>query len=98
MVTSCEEVNYMSVDTWVMCGNIVPEGTWICDLCAKDRVPQQTCPECSGDLRVMHSYTSEAGSSITVTKLLHCDQCHRDWDQESVYYLKTSEFRRNFWG
>ena len=26
MVTNCEEVSYMSVDTCVMCGDIVPEG------------------------------------------------------------------------
>ena len=85
------------VDTCVMCGEPVCEGTQVCYTC-EHSASNQVCQECGSSLRLMHSDQAMAGKFLTVTRLFNCGNCHCDWEQESVYTLKSCETKRKFWG
>jgi hypothetical protein len=85
------------VDTCVMCGEPVSEGTQVCYTCMhNDEHP--ACQECHSSLRLMHSSQATAGRFLTVTRLFHCEACHCDWEQNTTYILHSKEMKRKFWG
>lgn len=83
------------VDTCVMCGDIVPEGTQICHACNHGGL---RCPDCSTTLKFMTSCRSVTIKQILYSRLYHCEHCHADWEVDSSVNDYAVELKRKFWG
>jgi hypothetical protein len=56
------------------------------------------CQECGEPLTLMHTSYSAIGDDLEVDLLFHCEACHQDWVQTSVFVLKSQNIERKFWG
>ena len=56
------------VDTCVMCGDVIPEGSQTCLRCQKSG--GCLCPDCGEPLKVMHSRFECEGNDITWNTVL----------------------------
>ncbi len=83
------------VDTCVMCGDIIPEGSHICYACSHSGI---CCPDCGSQLRLMSSCRSYTDKQVLYSILYHCGNCHADWEAESPANEQTDELKRKFWG
>lgn len=63
--------------------------------CDSKMVP---CNACKTLLRLMHIDQQANNDTLTVNKLYHCESCHRDWEIEEIYTLKSRCTKRKFWG
>lgn len=86
----------MSVDTCVMCGDIVPEDTHVCIRCQKGG--GCLCPDCGTILTPMQSYFDVRGRDIVWTNFFNCKNCGADWQKESRYIGEPVKFQRKIWG
>jgi hypothetical protein len=56
------------------------------------------CQECGSQLTLMHTGYNASCNNLEVDLLFHCERCHRDWVQTSVFTLQSSIIERKFWG
>lgn len=86
------------VDTCVMCGMVVPEGTQVCLRCQQQSSIKTPCPDCAGELQVMHTSYYYASTGLVRSTLYHCTNCDHDWELEVPLKEQPGSFKRKFWG
>lgn len=87
------------VDTCVMCGDIVPEGTQVCKRCengsSNDGV---SCPDCKAILEIMSSHWYNTCDGHACNTVFHCNACQSDWEKDEEFVARPVKFNRKFWG
>lgn len=84
-------------NTCYRCGVEVPIGRQVCIKC-KQQAEELVCPECHARLHFMHAGQYSLKDTLVLSNIFHCENCHRDWEQEDQYQLLRSEVKQKFWG
>lgn len=86
------------IDTCVMCGIPVPEGTQVCLHCQRRSSDNKVCPDCACQLQTMHTSYAYTNKGLVRSTLFHCRACSSDWELEVPLIEQPGEFKRKFWG
>lgn len=86
------------IDTCVMCGIPVPEGTQVCLHCQRKHMERTPCPDCGGNLQVMHTSYSYTDKGLVRNTLYNCESCSSDWEHSVSFIGQYGEFKRKLWG